>query len=199
MDWIHKKKLTIQFRKSLIWDATAGIPAARKGVMQWQRNENTKFHENTNFCENSLFEFVVMNIIRCSYKIEFVTLRKTHVLLLCFFLNDLLPQLDSPFPYIAGKARAAAALRESGRCPNPQKITTAAVATWTWRMFFLPKKGSSFLDMSCHVSRCFIIHFQYLFCSSIPSKKWLVSAFAFFQLIAGEKEKQSRRTLLLIL
>ena len=72
-----------------------------------------------------------MNIIKCSYKIEFVTLKKTRVaaLLLCFFLNDLLPQLDSPFPYIAGKARAAAALRESGRCPNPQKITTAAVAT----------------------------------------------------------------------
>ena len=54
--WIESIKyfLTIQFRKSLIWDATAGIPAARKGVMQWQRNENTKFHENTNFCENSL-------------------------------------------------------------------------------------------------------------------------------------------------
>ena len=54
--WIESMKecLTIQFRKSLIWDATAGIPAARKGVMQWQRNENTKLHENTNFYENSI-------------------------------------------------------------------------------------------------------------------------------------------------
>ena len=24
--------------------------------MQWQRNENTKLHENTNFCENALIE-----------------------------------------------------------------------------------------------------------------------------------------------
>ena len=102
-----------------------------------------------------------MNIIRCSYKIEFVTLRKTRVaaLLLCFFLNDLLPQLDSPFPYIAGKARAAAALRESGRCPNPQKITTAAVATWTWRVFFLPKKGIFFFR---YVMSCFkMFHYSF--------------------------------------
>ena len=54
-----KECLTIQFRKSLIWDATAGIPAGRKGVMQWQRNENTKLHENTNFYENSLFMFYI--------------------------------------------------------------------------------------------------------------------------------------------
>eukprot|EP00434_Breviolum_minutum_P000042 symbB.v1.2.000035.t1/scaffold12.1/size699752/15 len=37
--------------------------------------------------------------------------------------------LDSPFPYIAGKARAAAALRESGRFPHPKKSPTAVVAT----------------------------------------------------------------------
>ena len=38
-------------------------------------------------------------------------------------MTDPFAQLDSPFPYIAGKARAAAALRESGSRSDPNPTT----------------------------------------------------------------------------